>query len=429
MTHASILIPIPITTSRLRPLALALVLSGTLSTALATDGYFSHGYGMKAKGMGGASVAVAQDAFAGANNPARASFAGNRIEAGADFFMPDRSAGRTGNPMGLNATVDSDSKLFLIPEFGYNRTISDRVSAGLTVYGNGGMNTDYAGGQVNCGQGPANILCGNARLGVDLMQVVLAPTVAYKLNDSHSIGVSALLVHQQFKADGLQAFADPRITGDSSKVTNNGYDRSNGLGLRVGYLGKLNDKVSIGASYSPKISMSRFSDYAGLFAEQGKLDIPENYTVGAAFQATPDVTVAMDYQRINYSGVPSIGNPSSNRAPLGAANGPGFGWKDVGVFKLGVQWQATPKLALRAGYNKSQNPIEARDVTFNILAPGVITSHATLGGTYAMSATSEMTVAYMHAPRQSVTGASNFGGTETIGMSQNSLGLQVGWKF
>ncbi|MDO8284620.1 MAG: outer membrane protein transport protein [Rhodoferax sp.] len=423
MTHAAR------TTLRLRPLALALFLGGTLSSAFATDGYFSHGYGMKAKGMGGASVAVAQDGFAGANNPARASFSGNRIEVGGDFFMPDRSASRTGNPMGLNATVESDSKLFLVPEFAYNRTVNDRLSAGLTVYGNGGMNTDYAGGQVNCGQGPANLLCGSGRLGVDLMQVVLAPTVAYKLNDRHAIGVSALLVHQQFKADGLQAFTNPRMTSDSSKVTNNGFDTSNGLGVRLGYFGKLNDKVSIGASYSPKISMSKFSDYAGLFAEQGKLDIPENYSVGAAFQATPDVMLAVDYQRINYSGVASIGNPSTNQAQLGSANGPGFGWKDVGVIKLGVQWQATPRLALRAGYNKSQNPIEGRDVTFNILAPGVITTHVTLGGTYALSPSTEMTVAYMHAPRQSVTGQSSFGGTETIGMSQNSLGLQVGWKF
>jgi long-chain fatty acid transport protein len=401
-----------------------------LSSAFATDGYFSHGYGMKAKGMGGASVAVAQDGFAGANNPARASFSGNRIEVGGDFFMPDRSASRTGGGP-VDATGESDSKLFLVPEFAYNRTVNDRLSAGLTVYGNGGMNTDYAGGQINCGQGPANLLCGSGRLGVDLMQVVLAPTVAYKLNDRHAIGVSALLVHQQFKADGLQAFTRPGYSSDNSKLTNNGFDTSNGLGVRLGYFGKLNDKVSIGASYSPKISMSKFSDYAGLFAEQGKLDIPENYSVGAAFQATADVMLAVDYQRINYSGVASIGNPSGNMAfaPLGAANGPGFGWKDIGVIKLGVQWQATPRLALRAGYNKSQNPIEGRDVTFNILAPGVITTHVTLGGTYALSPSTEMTVAYMHAPRQSVTGASSFGGTETIGMSQNSLGLQVGWKF
>ncbi len=41
-------------------------------SAHATNGYFSHGYGIKAKGMGGASVAMTDNAFAGANNPAAA---------------------------------------------------------------------------------------------------------------------------------------------------------------------------------------------------------------------------------------------------------------------------------------------------------------------------------------------------------------------
>ncbi len=40
------------------------------SAAWATDGYFPHGFGMKSKGMGGASVAVIDNAFAGINNPA-----------------------------------------------------------------------------------------------------------------------------------------------------------------------------------------------------------------------------------------------------------------------------------------------------------------------------------------------------------------------
>ena len=38
--------------------------------AQATDGYFSHGYGMKAKGRAGVSMAMTDDAFGGANNPA-----------------------------------------------------------------------------------------------------------------------------------------------------------------------------------------------------------------------------------------------------------------------------------------------------------------------------------------------------------------------
>ncbi len=407
-------------------LAALITLGAPLTSALATDGYFPHGTGMKAKGMGGASVTSTDNTFAGANNPAAAAFAGNRFEAGVDVFMPDRGMSRTGAGP-LDADVTSGSKTFFIPELGYNKTINDSISAGVTVYGNGGMNTDYAGGQINCGQGPANVLCGANGLGVDLMQLVVAPTVAYKLNANHSIGISPLLVYQQFKAKGLQAFA--QNSGAPSNVSNTGTDSSSGFGVRLGYLGKLSDTVSVGASYAPKIKMGKFEKYSGLFADKGSFDIPENYTLGIGFQATPAVSVALDYQRINYSGVTSISNPSTNRVPLGFTGGPGFGWSDINVFKVGVQWQAAPALTLRAGLNISDNPIQSRDVSFNIVAPGVTTTHITLGGTYALSPNTELTVAYMHAPKKSVTGQSFLAGTETIRMSQNSLGIQFGMKF
>jgi len=65
-------------------------------SAFATNGYFSHDYGMKAKGMGGAATASYDNAFFGANNPAAAAFAGNRVDLDADLFSPRRSAARTG---------------------------------------------------------------------------------------------------------------------------------------------------------------------------------------------------------------------------------------------------------------------------------------------------------------------------------------------
>lgn len=196
-------------------------------------------------------------------------------------------------------------------------------------------------------------------------------------------------------------------------------------------MGKLNDKVSVGASYSPKTKMSKFDKYAGLFAGGGSFDIPENYALGVAFQATPSVLLAVDYQHIGYSGIPSIANPSTNQTQLGSGNGPGFGWTDVNVWKLGAQWQVSPKLALRAGYNKGSNPVQGRDVTFNILAPGVTTTHFTLGGTYTLASGAEITATFMQAPKNSVSGTTSlpFRGTEKISMSQRSLGVQMGWKF
>lgn len=420
----------------LRALAVLALAGAPILSAHATDGYFPHGFGLKAKGMGGAAVGMSEDAFAGINNPAAAATAGNLLEAGIDVFKPSRGMERTGPAAPLNASVDSGSNTFLVPEFGYNQQVNDRIGVNVTVYGNGGMNTDYKGGQINCGMGPANVLCGNGQLGVDLMQLIVAPTVGYKINDMHSVGVSPLLVFQQFKAFGLQAFSP--MSQDASALTNNGYAHSSGVGLRIGYLGKFGDNVTLGATYSPKISMGKFDKYKGLFAGSGSFDIPENYTIGGTFRVTPKALVALDYQRINYGGVSSISNPSTNMAPLGSPGGPGFGWKSINVWKLGVQWEAMSGLTLRAGINKSDNPVQARDVSFNIIAPGVITTHYTLGATYAVSPKMEVTFAYAHAKESKVTGASMFNSMmpagappilETIRMHQNSFGVQVGWKF
>ncbi len=430
----------------LRATVVATVLA-TGSAAWATDGYFPHGYGMKSKGMGGAAVAVTDNAFAGINNPAASVWAGNRAEIGVDIFMPKRSASRLSpntSPL-LEGDVKSDGSAFAVPEFAYNKMIDARMSWGVTVYGNGGMNTEYPGSNVPCmnpntGQAyQGNLLCGQGKLGVDLMQLIIAPTFAYKIDAQHSVGVSPLLVVQQFKAEGLDAFAGFSMA--PAKVSNTGTDRSTGVGVRLGYLGQLSDTLKFGASYSPKIKMSKFDKYAGLFAAEGSFDIPENFALGINVQVTPAVSVAADYSRINYSGVPSIGNPMSNltpTTPMGSANGPGFGWSDVNVFKLGVQWQATSTMVLRAGYNQSTNPVKGENVTFNILAPGVIKQHYTVGGTYALSKDSELTWAYMYAPKNTVTGPSMYNGmpnlppsgiTETIRMSQQSLGIQYGWKF
>ena len=425
---------------RYLPIAAAACLAA--GPALATNGYFAHGYGIKAKGMGGVATALAQDSLGGANNPASMVWVGNRLDLGADVFMPKRDAERSGAGFPtLNGKVDSGRTSFLVPEFGYNRMLNNDMSLGVTVYGNGGMNTSYPQGNFNCGGGPANMLCGSGKLGVDLSQLIIAPTVAYKLNAQHAVGVSLLLGYQRFQAYGLQAFDNapgfPPFTSAPGSVTNNGNDNSTGVGLRLGYQGRLSDMLTIGAAYAPKMNMSSFDKYKGLFAGGGDFDIPSHYNIGVAFTPTPAVTVALDFGRINYSDVASVSNPSAAPAPLGAANGPGFGWKDIDVFKIGMAWRMSDALTLRAGYNKGDNPITAPDVTFNILAPGVVKNHYTAGFTYALDKNSEVSGALMVASRQNVTGSSLFNGVlgagaagnETIGMKQTSIGLAWARKF
>lgn len=458
---------------KLKTLVGTLVVAGLMvpGMALATNGYFSHGYGMTAKGMGGASTAMAKDTFGGANNPASMVFVGDRLDVGVDWFRPIRGAERTGSATGINFTSDSGSNDFAVPEFGYNMMMGSKMSLGVTVYGNGGMNTDYAGGEIanpvptganigpmcNAFQSMAgltnantsnNALCGNGKLGIDLIQLVIAPTVAYKVNENNSIGVSPLLGYQRFKAEGLQGFS--AYSSDMSKLTNNGYDSAYGFGVRIGYMGKLNNMITVGAAYSTKIDMSKFDKYKGLFAEQGDFDMPENWNLGIAIKPTPATTVALDYQRINYSGVKSVGNSSRTACDgvmtaacmggiantLGGDNGRGFGYGDVDVVKLGAEYAYSEKLTLRAGYSRTNNPISPSDVTFNIIAPAVIQDHYTLGFTYALDKASEITMSYMHAQENSVSGETLFSawtpvtsGQDKIKMYQDTLGIAYGKKF
>jgi long-chain fatty acid transport protein len=438
--------------------AAALALAGwwLATPAGATDGYFQHGYGLIAKGMGGASTAVALDTFGGASNPAKGVFAGDRLDIGVDLFMPQRSASRAGSSPFLgpiDGSVDSDSTLFLIPEFGYNKLINPKLALGVSVYGNGGMNTDYPGGQIpaasacagfNPTAGPYNLLCGNGRLGVNLVQLVVAPTLSFKLSDNHAIGIAPLIGYQRFSIDGAQAFAG--FSTSPSDLSNRGTDDAFGYGVRIGWFGQISESLSLGAAYSTKVYMSRFDKYKGLFAEQGDFDMPENLNAGLAFKLTPNLLIAADYQRINYSGVKSVGNPSSSllacaggdsAACLGGSNGAGFGWRDINVWKLGVQYQVTERLALRGGYNHTDNPIRPQDVTINILAPGVVQDHVTLGLSFAVGKRGELTLAYMHAFENSVAGSSFFNnfsgglpaGNETIKMSQDAFGIAYGWKL
>ncbi len=438
-------------------LALAVAAAVVAPSAFATYGYFSHGYGMKAKGMAGAATAMTSDAFGGANNPASMVWVGNRFDLGLDVFSPHRKADRSGaaSASNINGSADSDKNEFFVPEFGYNMMLDANSSFGVTVYGNGGMNTDYPGGQITAASGVGtcdsfinmgggttssayNLLCGTTRLGVDLMQLIIAPTYAVKINPSNSIGIAPLIGYQRFKAEGLQGFA--AFSRDKGFLTNNGYDSAHGYGVRVGWMGKLNNAVTLGAAYSSRIYMTKFDKYRGLFAEQGDFDIPANWNIGAAVKVGQGTTVALDFQRIDYKSVRSVGNSSRNGGgnignTLGDDDDRGFGWSNAKVWKLGVEHQASSKLAIRAGYGLTTNPIDSRDVTFNILAPGVVRQHVTLGATYNLDKASEINVAFMHAANNDVSGPSLFAdfgvsaGNEKIEMYQNSLGAAWSKKW
>ena len=395
------------------------------ATLLASNGYFQLGTGTQSKGMGGTGVAILFGPAAPATNPAGIAMGSGGLDLGVGLFNPNRDYSITGNPSGYPGTfglapgkVTSDSLLFAVPHAGYSRRL-DKAAVGVLVFANGGMNTNYNAATF-----------GFKSTGVNLSQLFLAPTAAYQFNDQHAVGVSAVLAYQMFKAEGLQAFS--AFSSDSGNLTNNKTSSSVGAGVRVGYLGKLSDYLSVGASYQSRVYMTKFKEYQGLYAERGDFDIPSNYTAGVGIHPRENIDLAVDVQRINYSEVKSVANallPNLMTAALGTDSGAGFGWSDMTVFKTGAQVRAG-EWTWRGGYSYGKQPIGTNDVLFNILAPGVIEQHVTAGFSYAVRQGS-FDVSVVRALSKSVTGPNPLEapGQQNITLRMDQWDFGVGYSF
>ncbi len=415
-----------------RARALSFLVAGALLVAAVpargTDGYFANGYGTNYKAMAGAGAALSLGTTAAATNPAAMAFLGNRYDIGLELFNPNRQFSVTGSPSGYPGTfglapgtVESGSRFFPVPTAGANWRIGENDAVGVIVYGNGGMNTDYAAP-----------VFGVAPAGVDMSQMFLAPTYSHRITPRQAVGLSAVLAYQRFEAKGLQAFSS--LSADAPDLTNNDHANSYGAGARVGYFGEMTDWLSVGLSYQSRITMSRFHRYAGLFAEKGGFDIPQTATGGIALKPSESVTVALDVQWINYEGVKSVGNdflPNLAMAPLGADSGAGFGWHDMAVYKAGVQYEANRDWTFRAGYSYGREPIRSNEVLINILAPGVMEHHIAAGLTHVIARGRAINLAIVRAIPKSVSGPNNLEapGQQAIELKMDQWEFDVSYSF
>ena len=432
----------------------------TPMTAMATNGYFLIGFGAKQRGMGGAAVASTNDGLAASVNAAAMTDIENRFDIGADLFLP--KAAVYVDSIQLPADHESTRDTFLVPNMGGVYKWSDKITLGFAVVGAGAA-TRYDQPVAACedadpltvGNNFFNFSCnasdpfnGDIRLSIDMYQMQILPSIAYKLNDQHSIGASFVVGYQLFRAYGFGAMEALGFTSASGTITNNNWDRSYGFGVRANWLGKfMDDKLKIGVNYSPRVDMTEFDAYKGLFAEQGDFDIPENYALGIAYKVNDDLNVAFDIHQINFGDVKSVGNPGPQASggffpcgdaicgALGEDEGLGFGWDNQTVYKLGAEYAHNEQWTYRAGINYGKSVIQSEDVLFNTMAPAVVEMHFTAGATWNFASDMELSFSYVHARENTVKGATAYSArglgedNAALSMVQDSFGGSLGIKF
>ncbi|MBK1721876.1 OmpP1/FadL family transporter [Thiocystis violacea] len=484
-----------------RALIVAFVATGAIPvTASATNGYFSHGWGVKSKAMAGVAAALPQDTLVTATNPAGMAFIGHGFDVGVSFFTPSPRGYEANNdyatqqvqnangtftlPAGGFVTpgeYDSSGDWFLIPSFGYNRQLDANSTIGISVFGNGGMNTKYKDravfenfsvypnqrvgaypdgstgpyfdfssgspmpvtadvpGTVN--GNPNGVYSATTPTGINLEQLFIEVPYTLKLGTGNqSIGIAPVFAIQRFEATGLEPFRQMSVKPD--KVTNNGMDWSYGAGLHFGWYGQVTDQLALGASYRSTIWMTKLEDYAGLFADGGSFDIPAMFNIGLAYKAKPDLTLAFDYQHIFYDETHAIANSNdvdlsacqgAGAKPsycLGGNSGVGFGWESMDVLKLGVRYDANDRLSLLAGisYNTDFLKTDSQGL-FNVLAPATVRWHFTVGGAYKATKSDEFSLSLAYMPQETFDGTSPaLTQTQSGSLYMEQYEITVGWN-
>ena len=411
-------------------LVLLLMFGFIFQTAFATDGYYRHGYGIKYSALAGSGVAVSLSSLGAITNPAAISNLNTGFEINVSYFSPERYYEVGGMPSGFPGTfglmpgkVESDQTSFYFPTLGANLKLNDKLAIAISLYGNGGMNSDYPTNTFHDPYSPGT--------GVNIEQMFGNLSVAYKFACNHTIGVAGIVGWQRFAAKGLFNFG--MFSSDPASLTGNEFSTALGFGFKVGYQGKLMDDLSFGAAFQSKIYMSEFERYAGLFAQSGDFDVPANWQAGLAF--TPgDWKFLVDVKQIMYSDVKSLNNPmlpNLMMSALGTEDGAGFGWKNILIMKFGLMYSGFCGWDLMAGYSFGQNPIDENNVMFNILAPAVIENHVTFGISKDIAKNHEVTVAFMYAFENSILGHNPMEAMnqQTIEIGMKQFQVEVGYSF
>ena len=433
-------------------LAVVATLALGTTSVYATNGSNLIGTGAKSRGMGGTSIGISHGAESGLSNVALiTSTKGTEIAFGGTIFMPDVSntnglnlpdftGSLDGSPTGANdesSSADSSADMNVIPEISIVSKINDNFYFGIGMWGTAGMGVDYRDAE-NTGQM-------NMVTNLQLMQ--FGVPLAYT-NSGFSLGLTPVLQYGsldinyamsgalQHVMSGAQA---PTTTPNTTVGSGVAQDLKFGFNLGLAY--EISG-ITIGAIYKSQIDM----EYEGVLSgavgamtggayTNDKLSTPAEMGIGVSYKINAS-TIALDYKNIAWSDAEGYKD---------------FNWENQNVIAVGYEYE-TEGWAARVGYNYAESPIskqtpmfnaQGQDTssnsaglsstlvnTFNQLGfPGITETHITLGGTYNISKTTSVDLAYAYAPEVSQTYTNFMGQNITTTHSQTSLSFGLNYTF
>ena len=330
------------------------IISSCLASTAMAGGYRVALQGQKALAMGHTGVAMSDSSEVVFFNPAGMT----QLEADTDYtggitllngetiYQNDQTnaSAKTDNPLGT-------------PIDGYMaKRISSDMSWGLGVYTPYGntvtWETDWEGSHlVNS---------------IELKTIFIQPTIAYQINEKYSVGFGLAYVNGlvDFNRNLSTSLAD--ANGDRSNVT----IEASGItafGYNMGIMAKLNEKLTLGASYRSEITLEARGDSADFeniptalqstFPDttfDADLLLPAELTLGLAYEYSDKTILAFDINRTYWGAYDALTVVFFNGA--GTSVNP-RNYKDANIYRFGVQHQLDDTWVLRGGIYFDQSPV------------------------------------------------------------------------
>lgn len=414
-------------------LAVVAALALGTTSAFATNGSALIGEGAQTRGMAGTGIGMSHGAESALVNPALiTTVTGTEVEFGGTVFMPNVK--NTNNLGAGDSSANSAAKLNVIPEVSLASKVNENFYWGVGMWGTAGMGTDYRTTAKPTGLGDGQQM----QMVTNLQLMQFGVPLAYKTNGV-SVAVTPLLQYGALDINYLYP-GNPN-PGTPAAGTNFGagiaQDLKMGYNLGVSYE---NSGVTIGAVYKAQIDMEYkgvMSKVVAPFSTTGsynndKLSTPAEIGVGASYKFNGN-TIALDYKQIKWSKAKGYED---------------FQWKDQNVIAIGYQYE-TKDWSARLGYNYAKSPITEQTVvnpntdlpnsaglqpgsvnTFNLLGfPATVQTHLAVGGSYNLSKTTSVDLAYTYAPEVSNTYKNFAAQNITTKHSQTGISAQLDYKF
>ncbi len=408
-------------------------LGGALATASATSlaslGPYEPGNGIKAQGLGGITYAVGEETTALYGNPAHLFNLGERIDLGITFPTPIGQTEIKGNALAPDQSSKvAGRRFFYIPQGGFSRRLSERWMFGMTAFA-AGLGTDFT-------SSPYERFGGSKRAALFLSSSGVATALAYQLTPRNVIGATLNLGYQTIEIEGFQFLADPAISENPDKVSNQGKDGAFNIGFNIGWLGKITDRLNAAVAYRSKTWAEKHDDYSGILPEQGRFEFPAIFGAGLAYDFTPQLTLAFDYQRYQYSSQKAFGHRIARLNQgnlLGSDNGPGFGLENQDAYKFGVLWNPDNAWTYRLGYISATQMAQASENFFGGLGLVSASTHFSGGLSYQFQKW-EVSGSAIYSKPQKVKGRDSipaaFGGGESNTRTETLIyGFTIGTRF